>query len=109
MIEKREYVEEIERIAREALEAEREYGQDVYDAAWESVDGHRWVIYSAYARIIPSLTSSDGSNYLYDCDLNETYQKEGLGGLLSLVAFACMMEDVQERIAALRAEEEEEE
>lgn len=105
-IEKWEYTEEIDRIAREALEAEREYGQDANDYAWETIDGHGWVIYAANAALIPALASSDGADLLYGHDLNETYQAQGLGGLLSLIAFACMLEDVQERIAALREEAE---
>lgn len=101
-ITKAEYVEEIERIAQEALENEREYGQDARDAAWEIVDGHSWVIYSTYAASIPSLTSSDGADTLECMDLNETYREQGLGGLHSLIAFACMMEDVQAKIDELR-------
>lgn len=107
MIEKWEYEEEIDRVAREALEAEREYGQDPHEAAWEIIDGHRWVIYSALAALIPTLASSDGAETLECMDLNETYREQGLGGLHSLIAFACMMEDVQERINALREDEEE--
>ena len=64
MIEKREYVEEIEDIAREALEAERDYGTNAYDSAWEQVEWHRWVIYTYYAKQIPALASSDGSSIL---------------------------------------------
>lgn len=108
-IEQHEYDTEIERIAREALEAERQYGQDARDAAWEEVDGHRWVIYTSNAKIIPSLASSDGADLLDCMDLNETYREQGLGGLHSLIAFACMMEDVQARIDALREEEADEE
>lgn len=109
-IEQHEYDSEIERIAREALEAEREYGQDPHEAAWEIVDGHRWVIYSAPAALIPTLASSDGSDLL-DCqDLDAIYRERGLGGLHSMIAFACMLEDVRERIDELRwaAEEAEE-
>lgn len=101
-ITKAEYDEEIERIAREALDNDREYGQDARDAAWEIVDGHSWVIYSAHAAIIPSLASSDGADFLDGQDLNATYREMGLGGLHSLIAFACMMEDVQEKIDELR-------
>lgn len=107
-IEKREYEKEIEEIARDALEAEREYGQDAYDYAWETVDGHRWVIYTYYAKQIPALASSEGDSYLECMDLNATYREQGLGGLLSLIACACMLEDVNNRIADLRAKEEEE-
>lgn len=109
MIEKWEYEEEIDRIARGALEAERKYGQDANDYAWEDIDGHRWVIYTTNAALIPTLASSDGSNTLECMDLNATYRKEGLGGLHSLIAFACMLEDVQAQIDALREDAENEE
>ena len=105
-IEKREYMEEVERIAREALEAEREDGHSAYDYAWEEVEWHRWIIYTANAEIIPSLASSDGSSTLDNMDLNAIYRDSGLGGLLSAIAFACMLDDVQERIAEMREEAE---
>lgn len=109
-IEKWEYTEEIDRIAREALEAEREYEQDADEAAWEIVDGHSWVIYSAPAALIPTLASSDGADLLESQDLDAIYRERGLGGLHSMIAFACMLEDVRERIDELRwaAEEAEE-
>lgn len=102
MIEKWEYEEEVERIAREALENERVYGQDAREAAWEIVDGHSWIIYSANAALIPTLASSDGAVLLDGQDLNETYRERGLWGLHSMIAFACMLEDVQAQIDALR-------
>src|SRR5690606_15650423 len=104
-IEKREYEKEIEEIARDALEAERD-GYNAEDYAWESVDGHQWVIYTYYAKQIPALASSDGSSTLDNMDLNAIYRDSGLGGLFSAIAFACMLDDVQERIAALREEAE---
>src|SRR5690606_7047183 len=94
-IEKWEYEEEIDRSAREALETEREYEQDAYEAAWEIVDGHRWVIYSALAALIPTWASSDGADLLESQDLDALYRERGLGGLHSLIAFACMLDDVQ--------------
>lgn len=109
MIEKWEYEEEVERIAREALENERVYGQDARDAAWEIVDGHSWIIYSSNAALIPTIASADGADTLECMDLNATYRKEGLGGLHSLIAFACMLEDVQAQIDALREDAENEE
>jgi len=108
MISKREYMEEIDRIAREALEAERDSGTDAYDSAWEQVDWHGWVIYTYNAKQILALASSDGASILDCMDLNATYRERGLGGLLSLFAFACMYEDVKERIADLREVEKEE-
>ena len=101
-IEKWEYEEEIDRIAREALEAEREYEQDAYEAAWEIVDGHGWVIYSAPAALIPTLASSDGADLLESQDLDAIYRERGLGGLHSMIAFACMLDDVQARIDEIR-------
>lgn len=109
MISKREYMEEIDRIAREALEDERNYGTDAYDSAWEQVDWHRWVIYTYNAKQIPALASSDGSEILCCQDFNKTYREEGLSGLLTVIAFACMYEDVKNRLADLRAEAEKEE
>lgn len=96
-----EYYKEIDRIAREALENEREYGQDADDAAWKNIAGHQWIICTACATQIPHLTSSDGADFLEGHDLIATYRVSGLGGLHSLIAFACMMEDVQEKIDAL--------
>lgn len=104
-----EYNAEIERIARDALEEEREYGYDAYDIAWEMVDGHRWVIYSANARFIPALASSNGEDFLINQDLNAIYREDGIAGLYSVIAFACMMEDVQNKLSELRKIEEEKE
>lgn len=105
-IEQWEYAEEIERIAREALKEERDYGQSAHDIAWEIVDGHRWIIYTSDAVQIPALAYSDGENFLDSQDLNATYRKEGLGGLHSMIAFACMLDDVQAKIEELRGEVE---
>lgn len=108
MITKREYENEIEEIARNALESERD-GYDAYDSAWEQVNWHRWVIYNYNAKQIPALASSDGSEILCCQDFNKTYKEEGLSGLLTVIAFACMYEDVINRLADLRAEAEKEE
>lgn len=108
-IEQWKYAEEVERIAREALENERVYGQDAREAAWEIVDGHSWINYSVNAALIPTLASSDGADLLDGQDLNETYRERGLWGLHSLIAFACMLEDVQAQIDALRKDAENEE
>lgn len=102
-----EYDAEIEQIAREALKGEREYGQDAGDTAWETVDSHRWIIYTSYAMQIPSLAYSDGADLLDGQDLGSTYLESGLDGLHSLIAFACMYEDVQAKIFELRNEYEE--
>lgn len=106
-IEQWKYEEEVERIAREALENAREYGQDAREAAWEIVDGHQWIIYTSCAMQIPSLAYSDGADLLDGQDLNETYRERGLWGLHSLIAFSCMLEDVQAKIEELRGEVEE--
>lgn len=102
MIEKWEYIAEIERIAKDAIEAEREYGHSAYDAAYEEVEWHRWVIYPANAALIPTLASSDGSSTLDDIDLHVIYRSQGTDGVISAIAFACMLDDVKERIAAMR-------
>ena len=104
-----EYDTEIERIAREALTAEREYGQDARDAAWEIVDEHPWVIYKEYAARIPVLSYSLGGGILDNTNLNARYRDGGLPAVLSLVAFACMLDDVQAQIDALREDEKEDE
>lgn len=104
-----EYNAEIERIARDALAIERMYGQDAEDVAWEEVDSHRWVILSWNALLIPTLTTSDGADFLSNQDLNAIYRESGLSGLYSAIAFACMMEDVQNKINELREIEEKEE
>jgi len=109
VITQREYAEEVERIAREALKGERDYGRDARDTAWEVVDWHQWIIYTSCAMQIPSLAYSDGSDLLDGQDLNATYRKGGLDGLATLIAFACMLEDVQEKIDEIRGEMYEEE
>ncbi|MFO7296133.1 MAG: hypothetical protein C0P72_008920 [Clostridia bacterium] len=108
-ITRQEYNAEIERIARDALEEEREYGYDAQDIAWETVDSHRWVICSANAKFIPALASSDGMDFLIHQDLNAICREDGIAGLYSAIAFACMMEDVLNKLNELRKFENEEE
>lgn len=108
-IEQHDYDIEIERIAKEAIAAEREYGQNARDAAWEIVDGHRWVIYTVHAARIPALAYSFGGEYLDGVDLNAQYREGGLPAVLTMAAFACMLEDVLGKIEDLRATEDEEE
>ena len=104
-----EYDTEIERIAREALTTEREYRQNAQDAAWKIINEHPWVIYTENAVHIPVLSYSLGGGILDNADLNARYKDGGLSAILSLMAFACMLDDVQAQIDALREDEEEDE
>lgn len=92
-----EYWEEIERLARAALEEERLRGRDADDALWGFIDSHSWVIYTDLALQVPRF------NRNYEDDV-----LKALDEVLSTIAFACLLGDARKRLEELRLESEEE-
>lgn len=103
------YWEEIERLAREALEAQRVHGQDADEALWEAIDSHRWVIYTHLALQVPTYSRHCDDDLVEAADLSTVWRNEGLGGVASTIAFACLLGDAREKLWELPLEGEEEE
>ena len=75
----------------------------------ETVDGHRWVIYSAYNADV--MRHSDNTDYYIDNfggdEAGHVLKESGLDGLHNVIAFWCMYADVQDKLSdALDAVEE---
>ena len=75
----------------------------------ETVDGHRWVIYSAYNADV--MRHSDNTDYYIDnfggYEAVHVLKESGLDGLHNVIAFWCMYADVQDKLSdALDAVEE---
>lgn len=104
-----EYWEEVESLAREALEAQRVHGQDADEALWELVDSHRWVIYTHLALQVPIFSKNCDDCWVEAADLSSVWRDRGLDGVASTIAFACLLGDAREKLEELRYEEEEEE
>lgn len=92
-----EYWEEIERLARAALEEERLHGRDADDALWGFIDSHSWVSYTDLALQVPRFNGTHKDDAL-----------EALDEVLSTIAFVCLLGDARKRLEELRLESEEE-
>ena len=96
------YWDEIDRLARAALETERTTGQDADEALWEAIDSHRWVIYSHLALQVLFFSKHCDDDLVEAADLSTVWRNEGLGGVASTIAFACLLGDAREQLAQLR-------
>lgn len=102
------YWEEIERLARAALEEERLHGRDADDALWGFIDSHSWVIYPYFALQVQRFNGTHDDDFLEAADLSAVLRDRGLDGVISTIAFACLLGDAKEKLEELRLESEEE-
>lgn len=103
---KAEYYKEIAELAEyiwsEALKQSRKYKDEAEDLAYdilhETVDGHRWVIYTHYNEQVRRY-SMNYEAYLdiYDDEgLGDYVRDKGVAGLISMIAYYAMLQDIQD-------------
>jgi hypothetical protein len=100
----RAYMESVDSMAREVLDAVRDEGADEHDALWERIDGSWWIIYThaqikvlSYSRNDDAMWEETGSGPV-DCD--------SAGAVYTQLAFWAMRADVMEAIDRIRDEYE---
>jgi len=97
-ISSREYWDEVDSLAREAL-TEEHSGANLGDWLWESIDSHQWVIYTYMSQCI--IRHSQNENYSAENFGPETVStKDGIKW--EAVAFGCLYGDVMDRIHEIR-------
>jgi len=100
---RKEYFDEVRSLAAQCVEEAREYGRELSEVVWETIDGHEWVIYTAYNYDV--LRHSDNSGAY--CD---NYGDDGLttDGQLATdkLAYAALEADVMEHALPLMEEDE---
>jgi len=96
------YWDEVDRLARAALEMERTTGQDAEDALMEAIDAHRWVIYTYYALQVMIYCENYDDDLVAEADLSTVWREQGLSGVASTIAYACLLGDARDRLAQLR-------
>lgn len=101
------YWDEVDNLAREALETERTTGQDADNALMDSVDSHQWVIYTHLALQVPRFSQHCDDDLVTASDLSAVWRERGLAGVASTIAFACLLGDARERLEELRSERKE--
>lgn len=99
------YWDEIDRLARAALEAERTTGRDADAALVEAIDAHRWVIYTYYALKVMIYCENYDDDLVAEADLSTVWREQGLSGVASTIAYACLLGDARERLEQLRSEQ----
>ena len=89
-----EYWQEIAEIIEEVKGEVEVYGGDVYEIAHEAVDNHTWNVWYKYSADIIKNSDNDDVFVDYGVDLNEMYERRGIDGILSFIAFRAMLADV---------------
>lgn len=96
-----EYLAEVRSIAENAIEEAGEYEQDVYDTAYEAVDGHKWIIYYAYNDDV--IRHSGNPDAWQDCYameyIGQLVVDEGMQGARAVQAYFALSQDVNEEVA----------
>ena len=105
-----EYQIEVQSIAETVIDEVMEHGGELSDLVHENVDGHEWIIYTAYhQQIIDNCSYNDA--YL-DCygheDLGRIMTEQGLDAVIQTRAFFALDHDVREAVEELRQSEIEE-
>lgn len=94
--EKREsYWDSVKLNAEEAINATKEYDQDLSEAIWEGVDGSQWVIYTARNLDVLRFSDSEPESYVWR---EADDWREAIQGM----AFSMMEKDVREKVNELR-------
>lgn len=87
-----EYSKEISELAESIAKEAREEGRDVSDVLHETIDGHQWVIYTAYHFDVLKHSKNDGAYF-------EEYGELTLKALdLAQIVYAAMAADVRDEM-----------
>lgn len=93
-----EYTKEVAELAASIAKEAREEGRDVADVLHETIDGHQWVIYTAYHFDVLKHSPNDGAYF------------DNIGPLtltsldLAPIVYAAMEADVSAELADLETE-----
>ena len=92
----KEYWSEIKILAESVTAEAKEYGREISEVLWETIDGHEWVVYTAHNFKVLAISPSDAA-YI------ENFGPEGIvkDGVLNTAAltYAAMEQDVQNHSA----------
>ena len=106
MITKLQYCDEIVSIAKKALAESSATGRDVSEVIHKTVDGHSWIIYCRHNLAVLQYSDHESAAEDFGGGLEEVLRSRGVSGLLTYLACAAMIRDVEE--AAFNLEDEEE-
>lgn len=88
-----DYWREIGSIAESVTEDAYEWEQELSDRLWEAIDGHQWVIYTAYNWEVLAISPSDGA-YVENFGADGVVRDGALN--TAALAYAAMEQDVRE-------------
>ena len=99
----RDYWATVNGIAEDALHEHVSNDGDTHDYVWESVDGSAWIIYTHANLKAIEFSATDASETEW-----HAYVKPDAtwSDITAVVAFCCMLEDVNEALSSLMAEHE---
>ena len=97
-MERIEYEREIHSLAKHIAEEAAEYDRDVSDVLHETIDGHKWVIYTAYNFDV--LKWSENDNYA-EHEFGPGAVRDERGMRWDSMAYWAMHADVQNALAEL--------
>jgi hypothetical protein len=100
----RAYMESVDSMAREVLDAVRDEGADEHDRLWEAVDGSWWIIYT-HAQI-KVLSYSRNDDAMWEETGAGPSNCDSAGAVYTALAFYAMRADVMEAIDRIRDEYE---
>lgn len=107
-IDSKHYWLEVSDTAAECAKQAKEEERDLYDVVHEMVDGHQWIIYTAYHHQVLQWSTQDAAA-LFD-DMGGPDMKQGWDHVVQQAAYlvfhADVMEAAQEAFDALTAGEE---
>src|SRR5690606_41371694 len=89
------YWEEIERLARAALEEERLHGRHAYDALRGVIASHSWVFYPHFALQVARFNGTQVPDFLEAADLWSVLRGSALDWVASTIALACHLGHVK--------------
>jgi hypothetical protein len=108
MFSRDDYMNEIERLARDAREEARDHGRDLDEVIHECVDAHEWIIYMRHNAAVLASSDNAEAGAEFGGDLSSILRKRGVSGLLAVLACAAMMADVRDAASDLEDEDEDE-
>lgn len=82
---------------------EDDYREALYERVWETIDGHQWVIYTAYNMDVLRFSDNDG----YSAEQfgpESILERNGSGINWAAMAFGALYADVMDRISAVPIE-----
>lgn len=96
-ITQREYWDEVESLAQTIREEAEEYSRDVSDVLFETIDGHQWVIYTAFHYEV--LSHSDNDDYYVE-NFGAEGLSDGTGLRTDRLAWGALYGDVSDKVYA---------